>query len=280
MKRIKTVIIVLALGLPLMSMAQTDVDLDPELGGRLGFGVDKKLARGLHVSLQEELRFDNNFASFNRFHTTLGVDYKVNSFLKVGMGYALINGYDSDSSAFKDARHRLFFNITGTYRAGDWQFSLKERIQMTHRTGTFNEYQNPTNAWTLKSRLKVTYKGLDRWEPYGYLEIRNTLNAPVISAVYNETTGKWGYYSDGTFTRKGDAGWFLDGFKGAYVNRVRLALGTNWKINKQNVVDLHVILDYVNDKVVDANSEGTKLKSYTRESGFVGQLCASYEYRF
>ena len=52
--------------------AQTDVDLGTELGGRLAVSVDKKLARGLHVSLEEEIRFDNNFGAFDRFHTTVG----------------------------------------------------------------------------------------------------------------------------------------------------------------------------------------------------------------
>jgi len=34
------------------------------------------------------------------------------------------------------------------------------------------------------------------------------------------------------------------------------------------------------DKVVDANAEGTKLKSYTREAGFTLWLVAAYCYSF
>lgn len=261
--------------------AQTDVDLDPEFGGRLSLQVDKKLAKGLHVSLEEEARIADNFSSFNRLQTTLGVSYKVLPYLKLGVGYALINGYDADSSVFKSARYRFFFDVTGSYRFGDWQLSLRERVQMTHRTGTFNEYQNPENLWGLKSRLKVVYKGFRRYEPYASVEFRHVLNAPVINAVYIETADVWGYYNEsGTFTKKGDAGWFLEGFNGSYLNRVRGALGFKYKFDKRSTLDVCLLADYCIDKVVDANSEGTKLKSYTRETGFVGWLTVGYSYSF
>ena len=106
--------------------AQTDVELDPEFGGRLSVSVDKKLARGLHVSLEEEIRMDNNFGSFDRFHTTLGLSYKVNDYLKLGVGYAMINPYSSSNSAFKSSRHRLMLDATGSLRFGDWRLSLRD----------------------------------------------------------------------------------------------------------------------------------------------------------
>lgn len=157
--------------LPVGAAAQTEESLDPEVGGRVAFTLDKKIVKGLHVSIEEEVRFDNNFGAFDRFHTTLGASYKVLPYLKVGLGYSLINGYSSSNSAFKTPRHRAFVDVTGSYRFGDWTVSLRERVQMTHRTDSFNEYQNPANAWALKSRVKVTYKGLRRWEPYGFLRV-------------------------------------------------------------------------------------------------------------
>lgn len=271
-------IVAMAVLLPLTAAAQTDENLDPEVGGRIAVSLDKKIIKGLHVNLEEELRFDNNFASFDRFHTTLGATYKALPCLKVGLGYSLINGYDNESSAFKSARHRFFFDVTGSYHFGDWQVSLRERVQMTHRTGSFNEYQNPTNAWALKSRVKVAYTGLRRWEPYATMELRNTLNAPVINAVYNEATDTWGYYSGSTFTEKGDPGWFLEGFNGIYVNRLRGTLGVEYRIDKRSRLEVSLMADYSIDKEVDANSSGKKLKSYTRETGFTGWFCVNYSY--
>lgn len=260
--------------------SQTTVGLDSEMGGRLSLTVDKKLTKGLHLRLEEELRMDNNFASFNRFHTTLGITYKLNPYIKFGLGYAIINPYSSSNNSFKYPRHRFMADVTGSLRFGDWRLSLKERLQATYRTGDMNLYQASRTAWTLKSRLKLSYKGIRRIEPYAFFEMRHMLNAPVISATYNTATDTWGYYSGSTFYKKGEAGWFLDGFNGCYLNRMRGAIGLEYTISRNSSIDICLMADRVSDKVVDANAEGTKLKSYTRETGFIGWLTAGYCYSF
>lgn len=262
---------------PLTAKGQTDVELDPEFGGRVSLSVEKKLAKGLHLNLEEEVRFDNNLTAFNRFHTTLGIDYKVHPNVKVGVGYALINPYSTANNTFKNSRHRFMADVTGTLKFGDWRLSLKERFQATVRTGEINEYQNPRTLMALKSRLKLSYKGLRGTgiEPYASLEMRNTLNAPVIKANFDGTN-----YLTASGAEKGEAGWFLDGFDGVYVNRLRGSLGMDYRLDRRSTISVAVMCDYVMDKVVDANKEGTRLKSYTFEKGFVGWLTAGYRYSF
>jgi len=111
-KKILAAILVIAINFPFVLKAQTDVALDPELGGRVSLSVDKKITNGLHVSLEEEVRFDNNFGSFDRLQTTVGIDYKVHPNIKLGLGYALINGYGANSESFKNPRHRFIADIT------------------------------------------------------------------------------------------------------------------------------------------------------------------------
>lgn len=259
---------------------QTDIDMDPEFGGRLSLTLDKKITKGLHARLEEEIRMTDNFGSFGRFHTTIGITYKANDYLKLGAGYALINPYDGASRVFKVARHRFMIDATGSVRFGDWRLSLKERFQSTYRSGDMNEYQNPRTALTLKSRLKLQYKGFRRVEPYAYVELRHALNAPVINAVYNSATDTWGYLSDDIFYKKGDPGWFLEGFDGSYMNRLRGAVGFDYRLTRRSSIDVAFMADYCTDKEVDANAEGTKLKAYTRERGFVGWVAAGYTYSF
>ena len=277
MKKTYTIALVLAalIALPVSIKAQTDDKQAAEVGARVAVSVDKKLIKGLHLSLEEELRFDNNFKSFDRFHTTLAVKYKVHENVKLGLGFAMINSYSSTDAAFKNPRLRLFADVTGTLKLGNWNLSLKERFQATFRTGNYNVYQNPVCALTLKSRLTVKYKGFKRAAPYAYFELRNYMNAPVISAASDGTA----YYTlDGEDS--GDAGWFLTGFNGGYVNRYRGAIGVEVKIDKRNSLDFYFMGDYYTDKVVDANSDGTTLKSYTREYGFMGNLGVSYQFSF
>ncbi|MBR5082957.1 MAG: DUF2490 domain-containing protein [Bacteroidales bacterium] len=274
--KILAILFTAALLLPMALKAQTDVALDPELGGRVSLSVDKKITKGLHITLEEEVRFDNNFGSFDRLQTTLALNYKVHPNIKLGLGYALINGYGTKSESFKNPRHRFLADATGTLHLGNWNLSLKERFQVTRRTGDFNVYQNPQNALTLKSRLKAQYKGFGKVQPYTYFEVRNYLNAPVIEAAYDGSV----YVSLDDFSEEGEAGWFLTGFNGGYVNRLRGALGAEVKLDKRNTLDFYLLGNYVMDKEVDANAEGTKLKSYTKETGFRGWIGAGYEFAF
>ena len=277
MKNKQVIILVFGLFFPVMAFSQTDVALDPEFGARLSVSVDKKITKGLHVSLEEEARFDNNFCSFDRLQTTLGISYKVHPNVKLGLGYTLINGYGDNSESFKYPRHRLMADATGTLHFGDWNLSLKERLQVTRRTGDYNVYQNPQNALTLKSRLTAKFKGFGKAvTPYTYFEVRNYLNAPVIAAAYDGNV----YVTLDDYSEVGEAGWFLTGFNGGYVNRLRGALGMEIKLNKRNALDFYLLGDYVSDKKVDANAEGTKLKSYTKETSYMGWVGAEYKFSF
>ena len=257
------------------ALAQTDVDLDTEFGGRLSLGLDKKIVKGLNVTLEEEVRMADNFGSLGRLQTTLGVKYRVLPYLRLGLGYVLINPYDSESGSFSSLRHRFIADATGLLKVGDWTFSLRERFQATRRTGQFNEYQNPATALMLKSRLMAKYRGLGMFEPYAYFEMRHYLNAPVIKAT---TDGNRYYTPEGTV--KGEPGWFLEGFNGCYANRYRSCVGVEMEITKQHAVELYLLADYISEKKVDANAEGTKLKSYTLQKGWVMNIGAAYVFSF
>ena len=275
-KLIALVLLVATFLFPVALNAQTDTTLDPEFGGRISVSVDKRITRGLHVSLEEEVRFDNNFGSLDRLQTTLGLNYKVNEFIKFGVGYALINGYSSTNQAFKNIRHRFMVDVKGTLKVANWNLSLKERLQLTHRTGDYNVYQNPANALMLKSRLKAKYRGFGAVQPYAYIELRNYLNAPVIEAAFDGTN----YYTLDGYSETGEPGWFLKGFNGGYINRLRGSLGIDIKLDKRSTLNFYLLGDYCIDKEVDANAEGTKLKSYTKETSFRGWVGAGYEFAF
>lgn len=276
MKSKQIIILLLGLLFSVLAIAQTDVALDPEFGGRLSFTLDKKIVRRLHVSIEEEVRFDSNFGAFDRLQSTLSLNYKIHPNIKIGAGYALINGYNSTNQGFKNARHRFMIDVKGTLKYGNWNLSLKERLQLTHRTGEYNVYQNPANALMLKSRLTAKYLGFGKVEPYAYFELRNYLNAPVVSAAYDGVN----YGTIDGHTQEGEPGWFLTGFNGGYINRFRGSLGVDVKLDKRSTLNFYFMGDYCIDKEVDANAEGTILKSYTKETGFRGWIGAGYEFAF
>lgn len=270
-----TVFIGLSLLFSTSLRAQTNVKDAPEFGARISLGLDKKIVKGLHITLEEEARFDNNFRGFDRLQTTLGIQYKVHNNIKLGLGYAFIAPYSPSNSTFKNMRHRLMADITGTLKMGNWNLSLKERFQWTYRMGDINLFQNPRNLLGLKSRLMLKYKGGRIIEPYVSVEVRNVFNAPSVSAYFDGTD-----YMTESGATTGDPGWFLTGYDNCYVNRVRSCLGMDVKINKKHSLDFAFLADYTRDKIIDANSDGTKLKSYTKVTEFKGNICASYVFSF
>lgn len=269
--------------LPLLSLmflsapafAQTELDDENDFQTRLSLGIDKKLTKGLHLSLEEQFRFEDASTAIDRFQTSLGLSYKLNKYLKAGVSYVLLNPYKKSTSAFTNPRHRFSADVTGSYKTGDWTFSLRERFQLTHRSGDFNTYQSATNAMVLKTRVSAKYRALGDVKPYGFIEIRNTLNAPVIKATYDASTATYSS-SDGST----EAGWFIDSWSNMYINRARLGLGCDFSFGKQHGLDVFLLSDYYTDKDVDANSDGTKLKSYTVQHGLNFTLGVGYTFSF
>ena len=240
-----------ALALSAMALgasAQTVTD-DPSssFGARTSIGVEKKVAKGFTVGLEEELRFSDDFKSY----TTLGADLKVAPHLKVGAGYTFIYRQD-------EMRHRAFVNLTENFKSGNWTFSLRERVQMTHRTADINTWQNPRNLVESRVRFKASYKVPGKKiEPYGMLEEKNTLNA----VKYTTTEASSMSYSD------------------IYLNRMRCMLGVEWKIAKHQTLDIGAFYDYTYRKSIDAKRSTGTLKTITLKPGNNVNFAISYKIR-
>ena len=240
----------------------TDNEIETEYRGRMDVQLDRKIRKGFHVMADAEIRTDDNFDGVGRYDLSIGASYKINDWLKAQGGYTFIKA--KNSSDEWNPRHRIYADLTGTLKSGDWRFSLKEKLQLTHRSGV-NSYQTTPNALSLKSRLKAEYKGFNKVNPYIFVELRTALNDPACSATWDGSS-----YSDYSFS----------GYNDVYLNRLRGALGFEWKIDKKNSVDLVAMLDYCHDKDIDTNSSGTKLKSLTYDRTIVPQIGLSYKISF
>ena len=251
---------------PLLASAQGNVETEaPEFGGRVSVDLNKKIVKGLHVEAGGEVRFSDNFTNFGRYQAGIGLTYKFNDYFKIGAGYMFIEKKNSEN-VWKP-RHRFYLDGTVSLRAGHWRFSLKERLQFTHRNVN-NLYQNNPNSLSLKSRLKVSYKGISAFlTPYAYVEARNVFNDPSCKATWSEVTQSYSNYS------------FL-GYGDAYFNRVRGALGLEWKLSKHHALDFYFMGDYCYDKEVDVNKEGTNLHSLYYTQGFLGHVGIGYQFSF
>lgn len=227
--------------------------------------VDWKIMKGLHLNAGYELRTKKSLTGVERHQASIGVEYKVCDWFKVGGEYIFIGHFNS-ADVFRP-RHRLSLNLTGMYDAGPWRFSLKEKLQLTHHAYEMNTFQNVPNALQLKSRFTVKYRGMKVLEPYAYVEMRNIFNAPRFSATYNESTSEWSDYS------------FL-GYGDAYVNRLRAAAGLQWNISRHHGIDFTLMYSRTRSLDIDTNREGTELKSLAWNKANAISLCIGYCFSF
>src|SRR5574344_600126 len=165
---------------------------DLGVSSRSSAEVDWKIRKGLHLNAGYELRTKTSLAGIERHQVSVGIDYKVCDYFKVGGEYIFIGHFDS-MDTFKP-RHRFSLNLTGQYSVGDWKFSLREKLQLTHDAYAMNRFQNVPNELQLKTRFTVKWQGLRVIEPFAYIEIRNIFNAPRCSATWNESTGTYSNY--------------------------------------------------------------------------------------
>lgn len=252
----KLFIAAFAIMLPLAAGAQTVSDLETDFRARTSVAVDWKVSRGFHISLEGEARMKDNCTGLDRFQTTLGVSYKITPWLKAGLGYTFM---EKQGTASLKPRHRVSADLTGSWKAGFWTFSLRERFMLTNRPDGNNMYEHPRNALALKSRFQVKYKINNYLKPYALLEVRTALNDAQFTGTYNSTTGKYGIRTDSS----GNPIVTEPSYVIVNNNRYRAGLGLDWKISKHHSLDIYGLADYCRERDINFNSDATKLNSFT-----------------
>lgn len=246
----------------------TKVDASAQSAGvsvRTSAEVDWKIRKGLHLSGGYELRTKNSLTGVERHQASVGIEYKVCNYFKIGGEYIFIGHFNS-ANTFKP-RHRFSLNMTGQYDTGNWKFSLREKLQLTHYAYDLNEFQDVPNAIQLKSRFTVKYQGFRHIEPFVYVELRNIFNAPKCSATWSETSAAYTDYK------------FL-GYNHAYLNRVRTAAGFDWNITRAHSIEFTLMYNWVHSLEIDTNKEGTVLKSLYWKTKHEFPLCVGYKFSF
>lgn len=243
----KKLALIIALLLPVAVYAQ-----DNETGARASVGINYKIQKGLHLTLEEELRIGDGLDNIDRLQTTIGLTYKPVKFIKLGAGYSLINPYKQSWGKFNYPRHRFFFSAAGYLSAGDFQFSLKETIMLTHRTGDFNEYQVNGDAFALKSKIGVKYKASKTFKPGFAFEMRTQLNGP------------WGYTYGSQATNASGNTYYPykhTGYSHAYNDRYRFSLTGDIKLSANHTLTPYLLYDIYSEYELDTNSSGERLFS-------------------
>lgn len=231
---------------------------------------EKELSKTLSFGLDAEMRTEQNSAKLDRWNLGASLSYKAHKYLTIGVGYVLLDYYNnekfsnwdrtgwspnpndgSDTEVYRwgytntprnwSVRHRLMLNLSTGFKVNKWlKLSVRERYQYTHKdaysverikqhnkkTYTLDEneqwqfdseeYSTKTetkdyaaeNLHVLRSRLKleVDKKKLD-WSPFVSVEAFNDLAHSMT------------------------------------LDRVRLSVGTGYRITKHHRVSLAYVLN-------------------------------------
>ena len=252
--------------LPVLSRAQDTVNpLEYDFDTRTSLVVHKELAEDFHLTAEYQLRSEHYFKKIDRHQLSFDFTYDFNKWLSAGLTYTLIERYGEEIGF--EPRHRLALHATGALYAGAWRFSLTETLRATHKTREYNWNQQVRNPVELKSMIMAQYQGFKKLEPYAFAEFRLILNNPDFSAKYNASSKTYTDYQ------------FL-GYRFAYFNRYRGALGLIWNIAPQHALDFYCFVDYHYNREIDTNKAGNLLEEVSWSQILITTAGVKYTFSF
>lgn len=205
----------------LLMLAAVPVAHSQELWTSADFsaGFGKKWEVGAEV----EYRTHDALKSTERVTIGLSGEYK-QKYFKIDAGYKYIMSHTLEEETRKGniippywiGRHRVYASVTGKIKAGRFSLSLRERYQYTHRLGKWvekyepdgetrkdDEWIAPKDKHILRSRLHCDYNiRKSKFEPFASIELYDNLSRQFS------------------------------------VEKVRYTIGSEYKINKHNRVEL------------------------------------------
>jgi hypothetical protein len=192
----------------------------PDAGSWNTINVDVKINNKITALFTEECRFKENFTRLNLFYTNLGLEYKVNDFLKTALIYRFIEKFQDDNSF--SFRHRLMFDLIFKKKLGNFVLSYRHRLQAEERD-IYSSEIGAEPEWYSRNKAALKYDSERRYTPYISLEMRYQIRNPR----------EW--QSDNTW------------------HRDRYSLGVDYKLNKKSTFGIYYLIQREYNVVMPQN---------------------------
>ena len=218
--------------LPLSAMAQGD-----DFGTILTVEADKKITKPLHVGMELEMRTRDDVKTIDRWSAGLQVSYRLLPWLKASAGYTFLYDNFERISYYEEGdgkvergivnvgdpkkrgeywgpRQRFNVSLTGSYKFGKLELSLRERWQYTYRP-----------AHTVSQRYSYFDEEWDGEEHTNRGKGKNVLRSR-LAAEYKLTYIPLTPYAS------------VEAFNAWDLEKIRFTVGTDYRINKKHIVSL------------------------------------------
>ena len=175
------------------------------------FTVQHTLTKKINLVLDQEFRLKENYQLINLFYTNIGIDYKVNRFLKVSPTLRTIQKKRLEGTY--SYRHRLMLDVT--LKKKFEKFILSERIRYQCEVQDFNtSKKGKLTEQFLRFKTDLKYSLNKRFTTFISCELRYQLRAS-----------------------RGDGRLYDKGF-----HRIRNILGTDYQINKKHTLSIYYLI--------------------------------------
>ena len=154
MKRLLTIVLLLfSVGVFAQSERSTD------FGGIVSAEAEVGLGGPFGLSVEEELRFENNCTQFDRWLNSVGVDYTcLHNRMNIGLTADYIRRHND--RGYYENRGRLGLQVTYTEDWRRFRFQVRSKAIGTFFDERMGEHRvNPRLYW--RNRLKVTYQPMN-----------------------------------------------------------------------------------------------------------------------
>ena len=250
-----------------------------EYGTWVSLGANKNLGTKWSLGLEAEYRAQDN----SRWAVGLDAGYKLNKMIKFGVGYTLLYNrkkakqegdpaIDDEYSlrpAYAYPRHRFIVEATADKRFWKWlRISLRERYQLTYRPS--NDHDKITYVKQPIFDDDWNYIG-DEWETETEVKTKPALTTQLLRSRLKFEVDKKGWdfapFVSAELCNSVAVGDRMN------VDKVRTAIGTSYKFNKQHEVSLGYILTFV-------FNDDDELSEKTTYNNRMHAVSIGYNYKF
>jgi len=160
----------------LCGIAYAKAQVDQDFGGWTTFSFATDLTKDFEIEIDQEFRFGQNLSQLDRAFTNLGLQYKINKYVRVGGHYRYI--LDRRASGIYGHRHRLGGDLTLRFKSGRYTFANRLRGQWEKRTTNYGEDRELGWETNLRNTFKIGYRVNRKYQPYVNLDLRYALYEP------------------------------------------------------------------------------------------------------
>ncbi len=150
------------------SFASGQVNTD--FGLWIAGSFNKDISKNFDISIEQEFRLEENASELGKSYTTLGIDYELQKWLRLGLNYRFILN-KRDDGAFGQ-RHRLMGDLSVRLRKHRFTITNRVRLQSEIRTINYTAEYGFSPASDLRNTLKINYRVNRKYEPYLTLDAR------------------------------------------------------------------------------------------------------------